>query len=103
MKLRLFLVDAGLIDQVDVRLYEQDSEGLREIRAALSKHMPKVGFPTAELRPGEFKAESDELIAWFAGSGAVDPAALPTYQDFVTGMFSGHLRLFRENLQLKNG
>ena len=101
MKLRVFLLEAGLIDQVDIRLLEQSSEALRQAREMLATNLPKVGFPTVEVTPGQYVAESDTLIDWFAARAGVDIAALPTFQDFVGGMFVGHVALFRENMQLK--
>lgn len=103
MKLRVFLLEAGLIDQVDIRLLAQDSDELRQAREALAPHAAKVGFPTVEVTPGTYLAESGAIIDWFAKPAGIDVATLPTYQDFVTGMFPGHLRLYRENLQLKQG
>lgn len=101
MKLRIFLLEAGLIDQVDIRLLTQDSDELRQARDTLSVHLPKVGFPTVELTPGQYLAESDAIIDWFATRNGIDIATLPTFQDFVSGIFTGHISLYRENMTLK--
>jgi len=101
MKLRVFLLEAGLIDQVDIKLVEQNSQALVQARETLAAHLPKVGFPAVELEPGRYLANSDAIIDLFAERSDIDIATLPTFQDFVGGMFTGHIALYRENMQLK--
>ena len=101
MKLRVFLLEAGVIDQVEIRLLAQDSDALRHARETLAMHLPKVGFPTVETSPGQYLAESDAIIDWFATRASIDVSTLLTFQDFVGGMFAGHVALFRENMTLK--
>jgi len=101
MKLRVFLLEAGLIDQVDIRLLQQDSDALRQVRETLAAHLPKVGFPAVELTPGQYMADSDAIIDRFATRAGIDSATLPTFQDFAGGIFAGHIALYRENMALK--
>ncbi|MBM7048392.1 glutathione S-transferase N-terminal domain-containing protein [Rhizobium lusitanum] len=101
MKLRLFLLEAKLIDQVDILLVKSDSDELRHVKEKLAVYLPKVGFPTVELTPGQYMAESDDIIAWFAEGAGIDIETLPTFQDFASGIFNRHLGLYRENMQLK--
>ena len=54
MKVRVFLLEAGLIDQVDIKLVEDGSEERRQVTEKLAAHLPKVGFPTAELTQGQY-------------------------------------------------
>ena len=101
MKVRVFLLEAGLIDQVDIQLIEDGSEEGRQVTEKLAAHLPKVGFPTAELTQGQYMTESDDIIAWFAKGAGIDVETLPTFQDYVGGIFDRHLGMYRENMQLK--
>ena len=101
MKVRLFLLEAKLIDQVDIQLVENGSEEGRQVKEKLAVHLPKVGFPAVELTPGQYMAESDDIITWFAKGAGIDIETLPTFQDFVSGIFDRHLGMYRENMQLK--
>ncbi|MES0152005.1 glutathione S-transferase domain-containing protein [Mesorhizobium sp. M0018] len=101
MKVRVCLLEARLLDQVDIRLVEQGSKEKCQITEKLAAHLPKVGFPTVELTPGQYMTESDEIIAWFAKGAAIDIATLPTFQDYVGGIFKDHISLYRENMRLK--
>ncbi|MBX5212150.1 glutathione S-transferase N-terminal domain-containing protein [Rhizobium sp. NZLR11] len=101
MKLRLFLLEANLIDKVDIQLVKSGSEELRHVKEKLAVHLPKVGFPTVELTPEQYMAESDDIIAWFTKRAGIDIETLPTFQDFVSGIFDRYLGMYRENMQLK--
>lgn len=83
-----------------MRLWHRQVE-LRQARERLARHVAKVGFPTVEVTRGQYLAESDAIIDWFVKLAGIDVATLPTYQDFVTGMFVGHLGLYRENMRSK--
>jgi glutathione S-transferase len=101
MKLRVFLLEAGLIDRIDIQLVEGGSEDKREVTGKLARHLPKVGFPAAEITQGQYMTDSDAIIAWFAEGAGIDPRTLPTFQDYVGGIFNRHLAMYRENVQLK--
>ena len=100
LKLRLFLLEAGMLGGVEVR--EADTpESDAAIRAELAPHFDKATFPTLRLSPGEYLADSDAIIAHFAEPAGLDPESLPTYRAYVHGPLANMKKLFVENMQLK--
>lgn len=100
-KLRLYLLEADLIDQVSIDEFAVGSEAEQQVRATLAPHLEKISFPVAQLSPGQFVADSDALVAHFAQQSGVDPATLPTYQAYIEGPFKTLLALYGENIALK--
>ena len=100
-KLRVFLLDAGLLDRFVLREFSEGSNDEKAIRDELSPHFDKVSFPSAQVTSGTYKKDSDELIAHFAKERGVDPAKLGTYQAYVEGPFALIMSLFSENKKLK--
>ena len=101
MKVRLFLLEAGLLDRVDVRAFDNGSDEESRVAGELAPHFEKVTYPSARLADGSYKNGSDELIALFAGQYGIDAAALPTLQDYSTGVCANLIELFKENMSLK--
>lgn len=100
MKLRLFLLEAGMLGDVEVR--EADTpERDAAIRAELAPHFDKVTFPTLQLSSGKYLADSDAIIAHFAEPAGIEPESLPTYRTYVYGPLANMKKLFAENMQLK--
>ena len=101
MKVRLFLLEAGLLDRVDVRAFQNGSDEERAIAEELAPHFEKVTYPSARLEDGSYRNGSDDLIAFFARQYGIDAAALPTLQDYSTGVCENLIALFKENMSLK--
>ena len=101
LKVRLFLLEAGLLDAVEIRAFAPGSTREDEIRAELAGHIEKVSFPAAQVAPGEYLTDSDAIIARFAAKWQRDPAHLPVLQTYVEGPFKQLLRLWTENRELK--
>ena len=100
MKLRLFLLEAGMLGGVEVR--EADTpEREAAMRTELAPHFDKVTFPTLRLSPGKYLADSDAIIAHFAEPAGIDPDSLPTYRAYVHGPLANMKKLYAENMQLK--
>ena len=100
-KLRVFLLDAGLLDRFVLREFAEGTDDQNTIRDELAPHFDKVSFPTAQIAPGSYKKDSDELIAHFAREASVDPKRLGTFQAYVEGPFALITSLFQENRELK--
>ncbi len=101
MKVRLFLVEADLAAEVETRDFIGGTPRGDMIRAELASHFNKVSFPSAQIQPGQFIAESDEIIAVLANKSGRDPAAMPAYKDYVEGPFAALMKLWKENIELK--
>jgi len=100
LKLRIFLLEAGLHDWVAF-VEGQTPEEHEQLAKLLTERVGKASFPTAEISPGKYLPESDDLVAYFAGVGGVDPKKLPTYQAFVGGLLPRLQQFYREFMELK--
>ena len=100
MKLRLFLLETGQLASVSVREGQNDEEH-SQLAAHLAAHLGKASFPSAEIAPGEYLADSDALVDHFASKAGVDLAGQPTYQAFVGHVLPRLRQLFQENMELK--
>ena len=101
LKLRIFMLESGLLDTVEVREFAVGSDEEQAIRAELAPHLEKISFPTAMLAPGEYLGDSDAIITRFAGAADVDPAKLPTFRAYSAGVMPQMMSIFRENMELK--
>src|SRR3546814_7853182 len=73
-----------LFRAVEIRSFGQGEE-MEAVRAELAPHLSKISFPAAELEPGRFVAESDDIIAFLAKGSGQDPAAMPNLRISVDG------------------
>lgn len=101
LKVRLFLLEAGMMEAVDIRDFVPGSKQEEDIRAELSPHLAKVSFPAAQLELGRYIAESDDIIAFLAVKSGREPASLPVFSNYVEGPFKTMMNLWKENQQLK--
>jgi hypothetical protein len=79
LKLRLFLLEAGLLDGFEQRISTQGNEVERAIREELAPHFDKVTFPTVQHAPGGYMQDSDAIIAHYGCEAGIDPAALGVF------------------------
>ncbi|RUM06508.1 glutathione S-transferase N-terminal domain-containing protein [Rhizobium chutanense] len=101
LKVRLFLLESGLASEVESRDFVPGTEQEEAIRAELSPHLDKVSFPTAQLEPGRYIAESDDIVAFFAAKAGRDPTGMTVYRNYVDGVFAMSMKLWKENQELK--
>lgn len=100
LKVRLFLLEAGLRSTVDVREFAPGSAGEAEVRAELAPHFEKVTFPTARFG-SDYVNDSDAIIARLAASANIDAAGLPVLTSYKEVALGRLIQLFRENAELK--
>ncbi len=101
LKVRIFLLEAGLAGSVDVREFTPDTPQEETLKAELKPHFEKVTFPSAQVAPGRYINDSDGIIGHFAQQAQVDPAQMPVLSSYVGGAFQQMMNLFRENMELK--
>ncbi len=101
MKIRIFLLESGLRDGVEVKEFAPGTPQEQEIRDAVSPHLEKVSFPAAEVAPGEFLADSDGIISRLAQGVGHDSGQMPVLRAYLDGPFQQIMTLFRENMELK--
>ena len=99
-KVRLFLLEAGIADQVELR-EASTAEEEDALRADLVDHLDKVSFPTVRFGDGDYLAESEDIVARFAALSGVRPETLPAFRAYVDGPFAQLLTLYRENAELR--
>ena len=101
LKVRIFMLEARLLDTVQVREFAVGSDEEQAIRTGLAPHFEKISFSTVMLAPGEYLSDSDAIIARFAGTADVDPAKLPTFRAYSVGVMPQMMSMYRENMELK--
>lgn len=101
-KVRLFALEAGILDTFEEREFTPGSAEEQAIRAELGAVLEKVSFPAAQLSPGRYVTESDELVAGFAASSGHDPETMPVYRTYAADLLPTMMTLYRENQALKS-
>ncbi|KPF56975.1 hypothetical protein IP65_02640 [Novosphingobium sp. AAP1] len=101
LKAVAFLTEAGQLDSVELRAFWPGDEDEAPIRAALAPHLDKVTFPTLEVEPGRFIADSDAIVALYAQKAGLDPATAPFYQYVMAGPFRRLREAFAEQQELE--
>ena len=101
MKIRIFLLESGLRDHVEVKNFTPGTPEEQQVRDEVSPFLEKVSFPAAQLAPGEVIADSDGIIARLAEGVGQDPGQMPVLKAYLEGPFQSLMTLFRENMELK--
>ncbi|RRH87717.1 glutathione S-transferase domain-containing protein [Mesorhizobium tamadayense] len=101
LKVRIFLMESGFASEIESRDFVPGTKQEEEIRAVLQPHLEKVSFPSAELEPGRYVTESDDIVAFFAAKAGRDPKELTVYRNYVDGVFAMSMKLWKENMELK--
>ncbi|MET0371446.1 MAG: hypothetical protein ABW039_08730 [Sphingobium sp.] len=103
LKLMIYIAQAGLWDTVRLRIFEPGSAEHEATKAELAPYFSKVSFPTAEVAPGDFRNETDALIAYFESRSGKKATDMPLLDYYATGVFKQVTELFQENMRLKGG
>lgn len=77
LKLRLFLLEARLLDRVTLREGQTPKEH-RQLADHLTEKLGKTSFPAAEIAPNEYLGDSNTLVTHFARESGVGFDGLPT-------------------------
>lgn len=87
-KFLLFMSEARLLEQIEVVHCDPDDESFEDIKAKLSAGLGKPAtFPTVEIEPGRYLADSDRLIDHYATRNGVAPAQLPALTFYKDSIF----------------
>jgi len=101
LKVLIYLLEAGLLDGMEVRSFVPGEPEEAELRAELAPHFETVTFPAAQTEPGVYMKDSDAIIGYFADKSGIDPADLQVFQWYAQGPFASIGALYRENRELK--
>jgi hypothetical protein len=97
-KFLLFASEAGLGDDLEFIRCDPDAPDFQAIKSRLESGLHKpVTFPTVEIQPGRYLADSDELIQYFAGRDGIELAGLPALSFYVQTIFPQLLRLHQQH------
>lgn len=85
-KFLVFMAEASLLDEIEiVRLREGDAD-YEAAKQKLSEHLGKVSFPTVEIEPGRYLADSDRLIEHYAQRAGLSSDAMPVLSLYKEGI-----------------
>ncbi|WIX25318.1 hypothetical protein PUV44_23345 [Xanthomonas arboricola pv. corylina] len=79
MKVRIYLLEAGMAEDVEVRDFVPGTPQEENIRAEIAPYLDKVSFPSAQLGPERYVAESDNIIAFLVLKSGHEPASLTVF------------------------
>ena len=93
-KLLLFLAEAGMSPEVDLMRCDPEAAEFEAIKSRLQAGLRKPAtFPTAQVEPHRFLADSDALVRYFASKRGIDVNTLPAFSFYVETIFPQLLRL----------
>lgn len=94
-KFRLFVVEAGLADQIDFVELDVDAPSHAKDKMDLRDRVGRAHtFPIAEVTKGEFLEDSDALIRHFAEQNGINDAELGALNFYRNGLFPTFLEMF---------
>jgi hypothetical protein len=87
-KYYLFMVEAGLVETIEVIRCAEDRADFEAVKAMLTKALGKpASFPTVEIEPGRYQSDSDALIQHFASKHGVKAESLPALAFYKETLF----------------
>jgi hypothetical protein len=95
-RFRLFLLESGLQDQFDLRVFVPGDAQEAPIRAELAAHFDTVTFPVVEIAPGRFLGDSAVLVAHYAAQFGIAVDRLALLDQYERGPLATIGRLFGE-------
>jgi hypothetical protein len=85
-KFLTFMAEAKLLDEIElVRVREGDSD-YEATKRKLAERLGKASFPTVELEPERYMADSDRLIEHYAKRASVRPDEMPVLALYKEGI-----------------
>ena len=96
-KYLLFMVEAGLRDQIEVIRCDPSDPEFDAVKARLSAslHRP-ASFPTVEIEPGRYVSDSDALIRHYATKNDVSESSLTALAFYTETIFPQTLELHEQ-------
>jgi hypothetical protein len=100
-KFLLFMTETQLLDQIEIVSVDPQDADFEQVKSKIGAvTQAKVTFPTVEIEPGNYKSDSDQLIAYYAEKNHVS-AEQPVVSFYKAGLFTHYVNLYKENLALK--
>lgn len=87
-KYLLFMVEAGLSDQIEVIRCDPSDSEFDAVKAKLTAGLRKpASFPTVEIEPDRYESDSDALIRHYATKNGVRESSLPALAFYTETIF----------------
>ena len=87
-KFLLFMSEARLLDRIDVVRCDPEDVNFASIKEKLAQALGKEAtFPTVEVEPGRYEADSDRLISYYARKHSVVVANLTAFAFYKESIF----------------
>ena len=100
LKVRLFLLEADMLGEMEIREFAPGSKDEEEIRSELEAKLDMVGFPAARVEPDRYLIGSDDIIAFIAARSGLEPQRMPVFTSYIEAALKPMLRLSQENVEL---
>ena len=85
-KFLTFMAEAKLLDEIEiVRVREGDAD-YETTKRKLAEQLGKASFPTVEIEPGKYLADSDRLIEHYAKRAGLRPDEMPVLSLYKQGV-----------------
>lgn len=101
LKLRIFLLEGGILDRFDERIFTQDDDLEAAIRAELEPHFDRVTFPAIQYESNRFMKDSDAIIAHIAAEQGLDASRLPIFSTYSGSVLPRYMAMRKELRTLK--
>ena len=77
-KFLVFMAEAGLLDEIDIVRCNPASPSFEDEKFRLTTWLGEdATFPAVEIEPGQYKADSEALIRYFAERHEISSESLP--------------------------
>lgn len=95
-KFLVFMAEAGLLDRIEIVRMRPGDPGFDAEKDKLGKRLGNaVTFPVAEVEPGKYQTDSDQLIERYAAEAGLKPDALPVLSFYKQTIFPQLIELFQ--------
>jgi hypothetical protein len=103
LKYLLFMVEAGLSDQIEMIRCDPSDPEFDVVKAKLTAGLRKpASFPAVEIEPGRYESDSDALISHYATKYGVEARSLPALAFYTETIFPQILNLHEQTSGAEN-
>jgi hypothetical protein len=101
MRLRIFLTEAGLTNEIDIVPVENGDDNHRKLFAEVEAAGLKPAFPIVTRAPGSFEIDSQTVIERMVREHKIDTGSLALLRFYNEGMLPRFGKMFMELKRLK--
>jgi len=96
LKLRIFLLESGLLGRFDQRIFAQGDDAEAAIREELGQQFENVTFPAVQYAPDVYMKESDAIIEHYGEEAGIARCDLPVFTAYAGGLLPRYMDARRE-------